>query len=198
MPKRQSESNVIKKIQLGIDFDGVIAYNPFRLIRAPITFVKSQIFGKRKLKFYYPKNRVEKLIWKILHDSSILPARGINFLIELVENGTLEVHIISGRYNYLEDHLLKWLNKYKLKKYFKTININRKDRQPHLFKEELIKARKVDFFIEDNLDIVNYLSHPSRNYSKKVKIFWIYNLIDRFKDYPYKYPYLEKALRDLK
>ena len=39
-------------------------------------------------------------------------------------------------------------------------------------------------------DIVNYLSPKNPS-----KIYWIYNIFDRWYDYPEKYPYLEKALR---
>src|SRR3989344_6394493 len=141
-----------KKLRVGVDFDGVVAYNPFRLIRAPITFFKNFILGQRKLSFYYPQNRAEKFIWKVLHDSSIIPAKGISLLEELVNKRMIEAHLISGRYNYLEDHLVGWLDKYRVKKLFKTININKNEKQPHLFKEEMVKKLALDYFVEDNLD----------------------------------------------
>src|SRR3989344_5716008 len=182
-----------RKIRLGLDFDGVVAYNPFRLIRAPITFVKRNLLGKRKLNFYYPKNEAEKLIWKILHDSSILPSKGIDLLEDLIKSEQIEAHIISGRYNYLEDHLVAFLDKHKIKKLLKTININKNDKQPHMFKEEIVNKLKLDYFIEDNLDIVLHLNNKS-----KTKIIWIYNLIDKFiSSYYPKYPYLEKALHHI-
>src|SRR3989338_4549146 len=182
-----------RKIIVGLDFDGVVAYNPFRLVRAPWAYFKYRILGVRKLTFFYPKTDFSKFIWKLMHDSSIYPARGKDLLIDLVKKGLIEVHLVSGRYSFLDGHLYTWLDRFEMRNIFKSVNFNREDKQPHLFKEELIKNLNIDIFIEDNWDIVQYLSHKS-----KAKIFWIYNLIDRFQSYEYKFPYLEKALSAIK
>ncbi|OGG03162.1 hypothetical protein A2W14_03625 [Candidatus Gottesmanbacteria bacterium RBG_16_37_8] len=183
-----------RKIRVGLDFDGVVAYNPFRIVRAPWAFFKSRILGIRKLTFFYPKTNFSKFIWKLMHDSSIFPAKGKNLLMDLVNNDLIEVHLVSGRFSFLDDHLYSWLDRYGMRKIFKSINWNRKDKQPHKFKEELIRNKKIEIFVEDNWDIVEYLGESNKNYGKRVKIFWIYNLVDRLRKYEYKYPYLEKAL----
>ena len=115
---------MIKKIKVGLDFDGVIAYNPFRIIRAPVTYVKRSIFGARKLNFYYPKNNFQKLLWKIIHESSIFPAKGIDVLRDLVAKELIEAHLITARYSFLNNQLYTWLGKNRLTGVFKTININ--------------------------------------------------------------------------
>ena len=181
-----------KKIRVGLDFDGVIAYNPFRLVRAPWAFLKNRFLGVKKLSFFYPKNRFEKMIWIMMHDSSIFPAKGAKFLRELVNEDLVEAHLISGRYSFLDCQLYTWLERFGLRKIFRSININEQDRQPHLFKEAVIKKLGVEFFIEDNWDIVDYLDGRS-----KAEIYWIYNIIDRFRPYERKFPYLEKALRSI-
>ena len=109
---------------------------------------------------------------------------------ELVDEDTIEAHLITARYSFLDEQLFKWLQKHRLTSFFKTINLNKQDEQPHLFKEKMIRKYKLDYFVEDNLDIVNYLE-------KKVptKIFWIYNIMDRLVEYPHKFPYLESALQ---
>ena len=66
-----------KPIKVGFDFDGVIAYNPARLVRAPISLFKRNILGVKKLSFFYPKTSVEKLMWKLVHNSSVFPGTGI-------------------------------------------------------------------------------------------------------------------------
>lgn len=182
-----------KKLKVGFDFDGVIAYNPFRVIRGPVTAFKRHVLGVKKITFFYPRSQLELFIWRILHDSSVFPSRGVDLLRQLVEGGAIDAHIISGRYNYLEDHLITWLNRYKLHKLFTTININKKDQQPHLFKEQAVKQHDLDYFIEDNLDIVQYLDGKT-----KTRIIWIYNLVDTlFTPYEHKFPYLEKAIRHI-
>lgn len=181
-----------KPIRVGFDFDGVIAYNPARVVRPVIAYVKSRIFGVKHLRFWYPQRRWQQIFWMILHESSIFPAKGIDLFKEAVSHGTIEAHLISARYSFLDDHLTKWLRRHNLYDYFKSININKDDKQPHIFKDEVVKKRHLDYYIEDNLDIVRYVSR-----NKNTKVYWIYNLFDRSYPYPYKYPYLEKALMSI-
>lgn len=181
-----------KIIRVGLDFDGVVAYNPFRIVRAPISLVKRNLLGIKKLSFIYPRRKWQQIIWTILHESSVYPAKGVDYLRILVQDKAIEAHIITARYSFLDNHLYKWLDKYRLRKLFKTINLNKNDEQPHLFKEKLIKKYDLDIFVEDNLDIVKYLHGKG-----KTKIYWIYNILDRNYPHPKKFPYLGKALEDI-
>lgn len=185
-----------RKIKVGFDFDGVIAYNPFRIIRPIMAAVKKNVFGVKKLKFWYPQKRWQQIFWTILHESSIFPSVGIGEFKKRVKKGEIEAHLITARYSFLEEHLCKWLDRYGLRRYFRTVNLNRRDEQPHLFKERLIEKYKMDIFIEDNLDIVKYLHVKQETKGMKhTKIYWIYNLLDRNYPYPHKFPNLEKALK---
>lgn len=179
------------KLKVGFDFDGVIAYNPLRIARFPIVYFKRKIFGVHEMKFYYPKYAWQQIFWRVLHKSSIFPSRGIKLLKQLVKNGDIEAHLITGRYRFLDGDLHKWLHKHDLRDIFTTININEENEQPHLFKEKIIQKHNLQIFIEDNWDIVNYLSQ--KNVSQ---IYWIYNIIDRKIEYKNKFPYLEKAIQE--
>lgn len=181
-----------KPIKVGFDFDGVIAYNPFRIIRAPIAYVKENVFGQKKLSFYYPTSKLQQIFWKIIHESSIFPAKGIFLLRKLVEERNIEAHIITARYSFLDKQLYAWLERKNIRNLFKSINLNKKDEQPHLFKEKIVRERDLDIFIEDNLDIVKHLHGRG-----KAKIYWIYNVLDRNYQHPHKFPYLEKALEKI-
>lgn len=181
-----------RKIKIGVDFDGVLAYNPLRIFRAPVVLFKKKILKKSKIKFYIPKTIPEKLFFRLAHDFSIFPSIGAYSLNTLVNEGKIEAHLVSGRYAYLNPGLYKWLEEHNLRDSFMSINPNVKDEQPHLFKERTLDELQLDYFIEDNLDIVNYLSTRS-----KTRILWIYNILDRKKPYPDKYPYLKKALEEI-
>jgi len=182
-------SRMGKKIRVGIDFDGVIAYNPFRVARAPISWFKKKIFGVKKLTFFVPKNTLERWMWTIVHESSILPAIGINLLKQLNKNDKYEFFLITARYGFLRGNLMWWLENQGIKNIFKEIIVNDNNDQPHIYKLEKIKQLDLDYFIEDNLDIVSHAYGKS-----KTKVLWIYNFLDRNKNYPNKFPYLEKAL----
>lgn len=181
-----------KALRVGFDFDGVIAYNPFRVIRAPVSKVKREIFGVKKLTFWYPKHPWQQLFWKLLHESSVFPARGTTLLRQLVKEKHIEAHLITARYSFLEDNLYQWLDRYHLRDVFTSITLNAQNAQPHVFKETVINKKKLDAFVEDNLDIVSHLHGKSTT-----KIFWIYNIVDRAHPHPLKFPYLEKALTTL-
>jgi len=182
-----------KKIRIGLDFDGVVAYNPLRIVRGPITYVKRRIFGAKKTKFYVPKSPIMKALFWIPHQFSFLPERGMEYLRQLVESGDVEVYIVSGRYGYLDDELIHWLTKHGYHTLFKEIIVNRHDEQPHLFKERQLKTLKLDYFIEDNFDIVEHLSALQQ----ECKILWIYNILDKYSSYPRKYPDLLTALTSI-
>ena len=184
----------MKKIKIGLDFDGVVAYNPFRVIRAPITFFKRKILKKRGTRFFVPKNDWQKGLWRILHESSVFPADGVGLLKEMAKNPKYEFHLITARYSFLRGDLDKWLKKNGLTNIFTSINSDDLDEQPHLFKESMVSKLGLDYFVEDNLDIVSHLRKATQ-----VRIFWIYNILDRHlypKD-PESYPYLRSVLYEI-
>jgi hypothetical protein len=178
-----------KPISVGIDFDGVLAYNPFRVIRAPITFVKRNVFKNKKTEFYIPQNGIERTVWKVLHESSIFPAQGVGRLQRMVDDGIIEAHLVTARYSFLRDNLFKWLDKHQMKELFTSITINDHDEQPHLYKARVINENHFDYFIEDNLDVVDHLIKTTNT-----NVLWIYNILDRRHTYPTKFPYLGRAL----
>jgi hypothetical protein len=179
----------MKKVKVGIDFDGVLAYNPLRIFRLPVSFLKGYIVPKKKSEFYIPKNPLMQFAFWVPHQMSIFPAIGADLLRKAMEQGDIEAHLVSGRYAYLHPGLIQWLKWQKMYHLFKSVNGNSLDEQPHIYKERMIKDLNLDYFIEDNLNIVEHLKTKSR-----ARVMWIYNIFDRNYIYPHKYPYLKKAL----
>lgn len=177
-------------MKIGVDFDGVVAYNPFRILRSPISWFKRNVLKTKKTSFFVPKNDLGRLAWNIIHKSSVFPAQGTTLLSQMAQGKKVEFHLVTGRYSYLKTDVSKWLCKYNLDKSFKTVNINEKAEQPHEFKLSKIKSLGLDYFIEDNLDIVRYLEGKT-----KAEVFWIYNLLDKNYKFRNKFPYLEAALK---
>lgn len=182
-----------KKFIVGLDFDGVVAYNPARLARFPISFVKRRIFGIHKVSFFVPKTPWQRTLWALGHETSVFPAKGATLLRDLTKQGVIEAHLVTGRFGYLEDHLQRFLRLWNLHDVFTSVTLNTKEEQPHRFKERVVRAKKFDFYVEDNWDIVDHLSQENI----KTQVHWIYNLFDRGRSYAYKYPYLEKSLESI-
>lgn len=181
-----------RKIRVGIDFDGVIAYNPFRVVRAPVTYAK-RLLGQRKTEFYIPRTKIEEVIWGVLHESSVFPARGVRLLRSMIQDGAIEAYLVTGRFRYLQGSLYRWLRRHDMETLFSGIHMNLENNQPHLHKHAKIRELKLDYFIEDNWDIVEYVTRQLPS----TQVLWIYNLLDRSLPYPRKFPYLEQALRHI-
>lgn len=183
-----------EKLKIGFDFDGVIAYNPLRIIRPLMSFLKLKKIVKRdQLVFFQPKNNFQELCWWLAHQSSFVPNSGLDLLRGKVESRKIEAHLLTGRTPSLKKDLFFKLRLFKVLNLFKTISITNLNEQPHLFKARMIKQLNLDFFIEDNYDIVCYLSKPSC----KTKIIWLTNSLDKHIQYQYKYLSLPEALSDI-
>lgn len=190
-----------KILKIGFDFDGVIAYNPLRIFRLPVTLFQKLILRKKKTYFYVPQSRFGRWFWSLLHETSFFPAVGIEDLKKLIRKGKIEAYIITGRYSFLEKSFYRWLKKHKLDHLFAGYYLNKADEQPHLFKEKIIKKLNLDMFVEDNWDIVEYLNAKCKmindKWGKKTEIHWVYNILDRFKIYKHKHPYLSKFIEKI-
>ncbi len=178
-----------RPLRVGFDLDGVLLYNPARIARFPIAIFKRLFLRKRRIKFYYPKRPWEKGLWRVFHWSSLFVAPGFDEIKRLVEKGKIEAYLVTARYSFLENDLKWWLKRMKIDHTFAGIHHNKKDEQPHLFKERMIKDLDLDVFVEDNFDIVKHLTQKT-----KAKIFWIYNILDRMIEHPHKFPTLKKTI----
>jgi hypothetical protein len=179
-----------KVIKIGLDFDGVLAYNPLRVARGPVTEFKKLFLRRTQKQFIIPRNPIAKYLWTLAHESSLFPGINPNKLLEFSKIRNVELYLVTARYSFLDRNLNKWLKKQNLGHIFKEIKINLKDEQPHIFKERELNKLKLDYFIEDNWDIVEHLTLNKND----VKVLWITNLLDRLRKYEYKFDSLQSSL----
>jgi hypothetical protein len=189
-----------KVLKVGFDLDGVLLYNPARIFRPIIYFIKKYILKRKTNQFYYPKNKLEQLIWLFLHKSSLFPAKGIDEIKQLIKQKKIKAYVISARYESLKEDFLFWKKKIDPENLFSSWYYNEKNDQPHLYKEKMIKKLNLDIFVDDNWDIAKYLKTQNSKLKteKKTKIFWIYNLLDRKIKYQYKFKSLKEVISFLK
>ena len=179
-----------KPIVVGFDFDGVIAYNPARVIRYPVSLFKRYVLGIERIRFYVPQTALGRTFWAVGHESSVFPALGTRELRQLVKSGRIEAHLVTSRFGFLEPNLRHFLDRWHLSGVFSSVTLNYREEQPHEFKTRVIRAKKFHYYVEDNWDIVSYLSHQKLS----TDIHWIYNIFDRNRAYAHKFPYLGKSL----
>ncbi len=146
-------------MNIGFDLDRVfINYPPF----VPDAVI-DWLYKSHKncaLAYRIPTSRAEIMIRIFSHNAIFRPPmpQNIAFINRLARSKSHSLHLISSRYDFLETQTLRLLAKYKLKNAFRSINLNTKNEQPHLFKERIIKARRIHAFIDDDRELVRYLT----------------------------------------
>lgn len=179
-------------LRVGFDLDGVILYNPARVVRPLISLAKRLFLSKRKLAFYYPHSPIEKWMWGLFHLSSIYISSGMDDIKKLVKEKKIKAYIVTARYSFLGEDFKKWVKKNGIDLVFDGVYYNKDDEQPHVFKEKMIKKLNLEVYVEDNYDVVKYLSQK-----ESTKIIWIYNMFDFYLHQKYKFPSLKKAVQSL-
>ena len=174
-----------KMIRIGFDLDGVLLDNPSRVFRSLISrSKKAHLFPRKELEFYHPNSAWEKFLWTMVHKSSFKLAKGFAQLESLaLEQTNLQIYVISARFACLKKDTCQWQKIINQKHIFQGMYFNDQDEQPHLFKKRMVQELALDYFVEDNWDVVNYLAKEQG----QTQIWWLSNFLDRQIDYPYKF-----------
>ncbi|MBD3279228.1 MAG: hypothetical protein GF390_00780 [Candidatus Pacebacteria bacterium] len=188
------------KLKVGFDLDGVLLYNPARMMRPVIAFLKKHrwLVKRKKKQFFVPRSKFQQWFWWLLHKSSLFVAPGYQELKKLVKEGKIEAYLITGRFKHLEADFQRWLRKMGADEVFKTVYLNQQNQQPHLFKEQLIEKLDLDVFVEDNWDIVDHLQRRFSKSNQPKKIFWVSNLLDLGIKHPYKFLSFKQVIKKIK
>lgn len=181
-----------KPLRVGFDLDGVLVYNPARIARLPVTIIKKLFLPSREKTFFIPTTDLQKFIFRLFHLSSIFIAPGLSTIKQLAQDNDIELYIITARFDFLKDDFFAWLKRMGIRPVLKKAYYNKDNQQPHIYKEKLVKKLELDYFVEDNFDIVDHLTKTT-----KAKVLWIYNILETGKAYPYKFPSLQKAVEYL-
>ncbi len=187
-------------LKVGFDLDGVLLYNPVLIARPLIAFLKRKKIGIKRdtLEFYVPQTKEEKFIWELFHKTSLVRVPGVKNIATLKKKGLIEPYLITARFKHLEEDFSKCKKKMKAEQLFASCYMNSQDEQPHLFKEKMIKQLKLDVFIEDNWDVVQYLNKnlisKKYNSNNKTHVIWVSNILDYKTEYHFKVSNLKQAL----
>lgn len=180
-----------QKIRIGFDMDGVILYNPSRIFRSIISrSKKAHLFPRKELEFYHPSSKLGKMLWLLVHKSSFCLADGFTKLEELALSDKVELFVVSARFACLQSDTAKWQKIINHHNIFKEIHFNDQDEQPHLFKKRMIEQLQLDYFVEDNWDVVSFLAQ----HQQKTTVWWLSNLLDQNIDYPHKFSNFKKVV----
>lgn len=181
-------------IKVGFDLDGVLLYNPVRIYRPVVSFIKRRILKRKKTRFFVPTSPWQQTLFRFFHLSSFFVAPGFARIKELADAGVIEPYLITGRFAFLKSDLDHWLRKMKADQVFKACYYNSENEQPHLFKARMIQTLDLDMFVEDNWDIVERLNRIVRPSKSRFTCWWVSNIMDSGIPYPHKVLSLAEAL----
>ncbi|MGD8744031.1 MAG: glycosyltransferase family 4 protein [Candidatus Woesebacteria bacterium] len=168
-----------KKTRIGFDLDGVIIGKPPLIPKKLIEYLYRGRINKR-LSYRFP-GKVEMLIRWLSHSPFVRTPinENVNILRKISKNKDIELYAISGRYQFLKERTDQWLKAYKLEGCFKKVYLNEDNKQPHLFKKNLVEKLKLDYFVEDDPLVVGYLKKKTKN-AQIVDVADIKNKLDAY------------------
>jgi len=157
-------------MNIGFDLDKVFidtpSFVPDRLIDR--LYKKS---GNGNLLYRIP-GPVEQAFRKLTHFPFMRPPIKKNLLfLKNFPKKNNKLYLISSRYKFLRPETAKIIKKYNFIKLFDELFFNFKDKQPHIFKDEVIKKLKLDLYIDDDLALLKYVAKNN----PRTKFFWLNN-----------------------
>lgn len=198
MSKSSLRSNPVRPVRVGFDLDGVLLYNPVRIFRPIITWVKRVVLGRKKTKFFVPQTYWQQQIFIWLHRTSLWVAPGLDEIKALKAAGVIEPYLVTARFNFLKGDLDEWLERMKADEIFTEILYNQANEQPFTFKAKQIERLQLEIFVEDNWDVVQKIQELVGEKRPSFVCWWVSNILDWSQPYAYKVSSLQTALDGIK
>lgn len=128
------------------------------------------------LKYRMP-SRAEQIIRIFSHYPLFRPpiASNMNYIKNLALANKNKYYLISSRFSFLEKKTTDLIKRYNLDKIFNAMYFNYENNQPHEFKDGIIKKLNLDKYVDDDLQLLEYLA----NENPKTKFFWLNKKISK-------------------
>lgn len=99
----------------------------------------------------------------------------LEFIKEIASQNTHKYYLISSRFSFLKNKTHKIISKHNLDHIFEDMIFNFNDKQPHEFKDEIIKKYKIDRYVDDDRSLIDYLAKNNPD----VLFFWLNSKIQK-------------------
>jgi hypothetical protein len=157
-------------MRIGFDLDKIfINTPPFFPLYIINKFYKARDNGV--LLYRIPSRAEQLLLRKPSHFPFLRPPikQNISFIRELAKDKNNHLYLISSRFKFLEPETEKLVKRYKLDTIFDKLYFNYENKQPHEFKNDVLKKLNLDIFVDDDLSLVRYVAKDN----PKTKFFWL-------------------------
>lgn len=120
---------------------------------------------------YRIPSRPEQLLRQFSHYHIFRPPirSNIKFL-RSIPKDKHQLYLISSRFGFLEKQTLSLLHKLGLDQVFDRMYFNFENKQPHEFKNEVLKKLNLDLYVDDDLPLLQYITKNN----KHTKFFWLH------------------------
>lgn len=155
-------------MNIGFDLDKVlIDYPPFLPSVLFDKFYKKRDNG---VLLYRIPTYPDQILRKILHLPFLRQPihDNMKFLKDISKKDN-KLYLISSRFKFLEGTTNRLIKRYDLDKTFDGLYFNFENKQPHLFKEEVLKKLNLDLYIDDDLSLLRHVA----KYNPKTKFLWL-------------------------
>ena len=158
----------MKKIKIGIDFDKVLVDYPPVVPSALIEYLYKR--RNRNLSYRFP-GKLEQKIRIASHTPFLRPPikTNIESLKKINEKQNCTIYLVSSRFSFLRNKTEIWKKKNNIEELFEKMYFNFNNRQPHIFKDEIIKKEGIEKFVDDDLDLLIFLA----GHNPKVEFYWL-------------------------
>jgi len=156
-------------MKIGFDLDKVfVDYPPLIPDRLIDKLYKKKSNG---VLLYRMPSRPEQFIRQLSHLPILRPPikTNINFLCSLPKDKH-ELYLISSRFGFLEKQTLSLMTRLGLDSVFTRMYFNFENKQPHLFKDEVLRQLKLDLYIDDDLALLKYVAQRNN----ATKFYWFH------------------------
>lgn len=162
-------------MNIGFDLDKIFINFP-PLIPEKVIDLLYKDDANHELKYRIP-SKLEQTI-RILSHHPILRTpitENLNYIKNPNLTNKNKYFLISSRFSFLKKRTTDLIKNYGLDKIFSAMYFNYENKQPHQFKNEVIKKLNLDMFIDDDLQLLEYLIDKN----PKTKFFWLNNKISK-------------------
>lgn len=127
---------------------------------------------------YRIPSKPEQIIRIISHFPIFRPplTENIKFVKDLTskQKNDNKYYLISSRFGFLKKPTQIILQKYELDKIFNASFFNFENKQPHIFKNDVIKKLKIHRYVDDDFSLLKFLAKENQ----KTKFFWLNKKIE--------------------
>lgn len=150
-------------MNIGFDFDKIfVDYPPFIPDKLIDSLYKEKSNGV--LSYRIP-SKPEQFLRLLTHYSILRPPiwENIRFVKNHSDKKSDKLYLISSRFSFLKGRTESLLIQYGLANVFEGMFFNFDNKQPHMFKEEMLQKLAIDRYVDDDLSLLKFLARRNEN-----------------------------------